>query len=645
MSSNVYKVTKQEYFSDEKKYVVSGSWPLGAYAEAYLDSKPLSISVLSRERISLFEQSVQRDGITECRISLSIQLPEDFEESRILVVFAVAGIEKRVWFSSDIKTLSVTDEKTFVTDKVLLKCKNIWNRMMHTSEKRIDEIMRNAISVHESKLPFFSIILTKTDLSDLEKSKLKRSLQNQNYPKWELFSWEDMEQFSKHMCKNQLRGDYLIFWNPADRLIDDALYEIAFAITLANVHIDILYGDDDQLTNEIGLYQNPRFKPDFNLEYLRAYNYIGRFFVARKDFVLDLLQINVKYRIGEEYDYFLRCAESHAKVYHIPIVLSHMAADHDKKETGKNVLQEHYNRLGLPVKVEDGHLKEIYRSKYNWNEKPRISIIIPNKDHVEDLKKCIDSIENKSSYSNYEYIIVENNSVKEETFLFYEHLQKENPKIKVISWNGPFNYSAINNYGVRFATGEYYLLLNNDTAIINADCIEELLGCCMQKDVGAVGGRLYYDDNTIQHAGVIVGLGGIAGHAFTQCSKEDSGYMNRIICQQEYSALTAACLMVKKSVFEEVGGLSEDLAVAFNDVDFCLKVRAAGYRIIYNPYAELYHYESKSRGSEDTPEKVERFHGEIRTFEKRWQEILLDGDPSYNKNLTLDGVAFLYKSY
>ena len=241
------------------------------------------------------------------------------------------------------------------------------------------------------------------------------------------------------------------------------------------------------------------------------------------------------------------------------------------------------------------------------------------------------------------FIIVENNSTEDSTFEYYKEIEAQNPKVHVVYWDKEFNYSAINNYGATFAKGEYILLLNNDTEIINEDCIEELLGYCMRSDVGAVGARMYYEDDTIQHAGVVIGFGGIAGHCFVLQPRGTTGYCHRIICAQDYSAVTAACMMVKRSAFEEVGGLTEELAVAFNDIDFCMKLRTAGYLIVYNPYAELYHYESKSRGLEDTPEKVARFNKEIQIFERRWPDIMRDGDPYYNPNLTLKSQDFSLK--
>ena len=354
---------------------------------------------------------------------------------------------------------------------------------------------------------------------------------------------------------------------------------------------------------------------------------------------------------AQDYDFVLRCAEQAVNIRHIPKILYHWRAHKDSTaenpeskryafEAGIRAIQAHYDRCGIDAEVSAEQLNGIYRSKYRLKEQPLVSVIIPNKDHTEDLDKCIRSIEEKGTYKNIEYIVIENNSEKKETFAYYEKLQAENPKVKVVFWEREFNYSAINNYGVGFAKGEYLLFLNNDTEIINPDCIEELLGYCMRDDVGIVGARLYYEDDTIQHVGVIIGLGGVAGHTFVGEPKDSLGYFGRIVTAQDYSAVTAACLMTKRKVFEKVNGFEEKLAVAFNDVDFCLKVREAGYLVVYNPYAELHHYESKSRGLEDTEEKVLRFQGEIRTFQYRWKEILNEGDPYYSPNLTLDKTDF-----
>ena len=282
-----------------------------------------------------------------------------------------------------------------------------------------------------------------------------------------------------------------------------------------------------------------------------------------------------------------------------------------------------------------------YKINYELDETPLISILIPNKDHIDDLKKCIDSILDYSTYKNFEIVIVENNSTELRTFEYYQELEKDS-KIKVVTWKGKFNYSAINNYGAGFCSGKYLLLLNNDIEVITPNWIEEMLMFAQREDVGAVGARLLYPDDTIQHAGVILGIGGCAGHANKYIPKTAPGYANRALIAQDLSACTAACLMVRKSVFDEVNGFDESFEVAFNDVDFCLRIREKDYLIVYTPYAELYHYESKSRGHEDSSEKQTRFNGEVFRLKERWGEILVS-DPYYNSNLTLRSENFSIK--
>ena len=285
--------------------------------------------------------------------------------------------------------------------------------------------------------------------------------------------------------------------------------------------------------------------------------------------------------------------------------------------------------------MEKGVDHGIYHTRFKIQGEPLISVIIPNKDHSEDLDVCVKSLIEKSTYRNLEFIVVENNSREKETFAYYEKMQALHSNFHVVTWEKEFNYSAINNYGAGFAKGQYLLLLNNDTELIDPDSIREMLGFCQREDVGIAGARLLYGDDTIQHAGVVIGFGGIAGHTFIGLHKAENSYFHRAMCAQDYSAVTAACLMTKKDVFDAVGGLSTELAVAFNDIDYCMKVRALGKLVVYAPYACFYHYESKSRGLEDTPEKVERFNREVAIFIKKWPDIIKNGDPYYNPNLTL----------
>lgn len=505
------------------------------------------------------------------------------------------------------------------------------------------------------------------------------SVRNQSYSNWELClsdgSGEDspltelLKQYEEkdsrikvvynnrqlHIAENTneaikiATGDFIAFSDHDDLLTPDAMFHVAKAVN-ENMELEVLYSDEDKVSAG-DRFMQPHMKPDFNIDLLRTVNYICHLFVVKKAMIDKVGMLRPEFDGAQDYDFIFRCVEATDKIYHIPRILYHWrffegstAENPESKlyafEAGKRAIEAHYERVGIHAEVMQGEFLGLYRTRYIRDYDPLVSILIPNKDHTDDLDRCIRSIEEKSTYHNYEYIIIENNSDREETFAYYRKLEEENPKAHVVYWDGEFNYSAINNYGASFAKGEYLLLLNNDVEVINPEWLEEMLGYCMREDVGIVGARLYYPDDTIQHAGVVIGFGGIAGHAFVQQKRGTTGYCHRIICAQDYSAVTAACMMVKKSVFEEVGGLTEELQVAFNDVDFCMKVRQAGKLVVYNPYVELYHYESKSRGLEDTPEKVARFNNEIKIFSKRWPEILEKGDPYYNPNLTLESQDF-----
>lgn len=442
-------------------------------------------------------------------------------------------------------------------------------------------------------------------------------------------------------------GEYIAFADHDDLLAPNALYE---CVSLLNSHpeTDIIYSDEDKVDMSGKEHFMPHFKPDFNIDMLRSVNYICHLLVVKRKIYEEAGMMNPEFDGAQDYDFIFRCIEKTSNIRHIPKVLYHWRAHRDSTaenpesknyafEAGKRAIQAHYDRMGIAAVVYDTENKGIYRSRYKAVENPLISVIIPNKDHIADLDKCIRSLDEKNAYKNIEYIIVENNSEEMETFHYYQELEEKNPRAKVIFWKGKqFNFPSINNLGAEQASGDYLLFLNNDTEIINEDAIEELLRYCMRKDVGAVGARLYYEDGTIQHAGVIVGLGGVAGHAFPGYPHDSLGYFGRIVMAQDYSAVTAACMMMKKSVFQEVGGFDEGFAVAFNDIDLCLKIRKKGYLIVYNPYAELSHYESKSRGYEDSEEKVKRFNSEIDLFMEKWKDFLDQGDPYYNPNLTLD---------
>ena len=439
-------------------------------------------------------------------------------------------------------------------------------------------------------------------------------------------------------------GEYLMLCDHDDTLEPDALYEIVKAIN--DTGADVLYTDEDKVSMDGRHYFDPNFKPDFNLFRLRENNYICHIFVVKKSLTDETGLLRSEFDGAQDFDFILRCCEKAQKITHIPKVLYHWrchmdstAADPSSKayayEAGRKAVREHYQRLGIDAKVEMTERPGWYRSHVKVQGNPLISVIIPNKDHTDDLELCLFSMKRKSTYRNYEILIVENNSEKEETFEYYRKLPDRYPKARVLTWEKEFNYSAINNFAAKEAKGEYLLFLNNDVEILTPDWMEEMLQNCQQENVAAVGAKLYYPDDTIQHAGVVLGLGGIAGHIMCRASKEDPGYFGRMISVQEISAVTAACMMVKKSDFDAVGGLDETFQVAFNDIDLCMKFRAAGKKIIFTPYAELYHYESKSRGLEDTPEKQFRFDKEVKRFQEKWAQQLEMGDPYYSPNLSV----------
>lgn len=441
-------------------------------------------------------------------------------------------------------------------------------------------------------------------------------------------------------------GEFIGFFDHDDLLTPNALYEVVNC--LQDKNIKMVYSDEDKYDTSIRKLTEPHFKPDFSIDLLRSVNYICHLLVVKKSLIERIGAFDKTFDGAQDYDFTLRAIEvlKPNQIAHIPKILYHWrmhsastAANPESKlyafEAGKRAIEAHLTRQNIHAEVRMSENLGMYDVYYEVKNDPLVSIIIPNKDHIDDLSRAIESIQEKSTYKNIEFIVVENNSTEKETFEYYEKLQNKWENVKVVYWKDEFNYSAINNYGVSFSKGEYILLLNNDTEMIEPDSLKDMVGICQRKEVGAVGARLYYEDDTIQHAGVIIGKGGIAGHAFVDVPKEKGGYFNRIFAMQDVSAVTAACVLIRKSVFDEVEGLYEGLKVAFNDIDLCLKIRDHGYLIVYDPHAVFYHYESKSRGMEDTPEKIARFNQEINTMEKRWKHIYDKGDPYYNVNLSL----------
>ena len=449
-------------------------------------------------------------------------------------------------------------------------------------------------------------------------------------------------------CIEMAAGDYIALFDHDDLLHPSVLYENMKAICEQGA--DFIYTDELTFQGTTKNITVAHFKPDFAIDNLRANNYICHFTVFQKSLLDKTGLFRSECDGSQDFDMVLRLTEQAQKIVHIPkplyfwrshaqSVASSVGAKPYVIQAAKKAIGDHLDRMGLKGEVLDSVVPSMYRLKYEINGRPLVSILIPNKDHVSDLRKCIVSIQEKSSYPNYEIIVIENNSVEEKTFQYYQILERK-PNIRVVQWNGKFNYSAINNFGYTFAKGDYILLLNNDTEVISSDWIQEMLMYAQRSDVGAVGAKLYYPDGTIQHGGVVLGVGGVAAHLHGNRPKEDVGYMGRLIYAQDLTAVTAACMMIPRKVWEQTKGLDESFEVAFNDVDFCMRIRQLGYLIVFTPFAELYHYESKSRKADDTPEKRARFVGEVERFQARWAKELEAGDPYYNPNFSPNDANF-----
>lgn len=444
-------------------------------------------------------------------------------------------------------------------------------------------------------------------------------------------------------------GAFVTFLDHDDTLAPFALYEIIKTINAHN-DVDFIYSDEDKISEDGLVRFDPHFKQNWSPDTLRSYNYITHLTTIKRKVIDKVGWFRDGYDGSQDYDLILRATEQAKKIVHIPKILYHWRTSQTSVagnafakmyayESAKKALSEHLFRTNLQGKVEDGALLGTYKINYKIEKGTKISIIIPNKDHAVILRKCIYSILNKSTYNNYEIILVENNSSDKKTFQLYEELEKRD-NIKIIHWDKTFNYSIVNNFSLRHTEGDMLLFLNNDTEVISPDWLERMLEFATRKDVGAVGAKLYYPDGTVQHAGVIVGIKNNVGHSHKYLPKRSHGYMGRLQIVQNVSAVTGACLMMRKDVFTEVNGFEENYAISSSDIDLCLKIRGKGYLIVWTPWAELYHYESKTRGHEDTSEKKEILKRDVQLFQQKWKHLLADGDPYYSPNLSIEKEDF-----
>ena len=550
----------------------------------------------------------------------------------------------------------------------------IWMKFNDPTQEELEEQRKTKFKLN----PKISILVPMYNTPVNFFSELVEYMINQTYPNWELCLEDGSPEKNKEIeeiCKKDERikynytgknlgiagntnealknatGDYIALLDHDDLLPANCLYEVVKAIN-EDPSIEFIYTDEDKITTTDKPRFDPHFKPDFAIDTLRSNNYICHFSVFRKDLMDKLGGERSKYDGAQDYDIIIRMAEIAKNIKHIPKVLYHWRvhelstakAGGDAKpyafEAGIPVLQDHLKRVGLEGEVSHGVTLGTYKIDYKVKGNPKVTILIPNYNEAKTLKTCINSILKLTTYKNYEIVIIENNSTEKSIFNYYKELEKEE-KVKILYYpEKGFNYSKIINYGVKNTDGEYIVQLNNDTELLTPDWLEKMVGMNQRDDVGAVGVKLYYPDGTIQHAGTIIGVYGVAGHVFKGLYKNAHGYFSRDSHIQNLSAVTAACMMAKRSVYEEVGYMDKEFAVAFNDIDFCLKIIQSGKLIIYNPFVELIHYESKSRGYDDTPEKKQRFQNEIDLFYQKWGDYKKKGDPYYNINLRLDSDQF-----
>lgn len=532
---------------------------------------------------------------------------------------------------------------------------------------------------HMQIRPLISVVMPVYNTPDIYLRACIDSVLNQSYPYFELCIADDkstkshvqktLQEYEKkdgrikvvyrhenghisHASNSALEladGDYITLLDHDDLLSEHALYYMALAIN-SNPQAKVLYSDEDKI-DEFGKRYEPHFKSDWNQDLFFSQNYVSHLGIYKRELVEAIGGFRKGVEGSQDQDLLLRCLPHTARgeIIHIPHVLYHWRAlegstaleSGEKSYTTKagiKALRDYFDSQGMvSVKVEANSVPNTYRIKWPVPQpEPLVSLLIPTRDRRDLVEVAVRSILNKTTYNNFEILILDNGSVESETLEFFNSIQKVDIRVRVIRYDHPFNYSAINNFGVKHAKGDLIGLINNDVEVISPDWLTEMVSHAVRPEIGCVGAKLYYSNDTIQHGGVILGIGGVAGHSHKYFEYDSHGYFSKLKLVQNYSVVTAACLVIERSIYEKVDGLDEvNLKVAFNDVDFCMKVREAGYRNLWTPHAELYHHESVSRGAEDTPEKQARANAEVDFIKSKWGS-LLNEDPYYSPHLTKD---------
>ncbi len=593
-----------------------------------------------------------------------------FQINRAIEFYKKNGFFKTIKkILSKIRNRIFTSSKQIKLDKQENENYKIWIKNNEPDDKEIEE-QRNYKFEYEPKI---SIIVPMYNTKEKYLKELIDSIINQTYKNWELCLSDGSDEkkdyverlvnvderikykflnANKGISENSnealklATGDYIALLDHDDILPAFSLFEVVKTIN-TDKEAEFIYTDEDKLLEEKENRMGPHFKQDYAPDTFMSYNYICHFSIFKKNLMERIGGFRKEFDGSQDYDIIFRATEQANRIIHIPKILYHwrinensVALSAEAKpyayEAAKKAIKAHLNRIGLNANVEDTRIIGLYKVNYEIVGTPKVSIIILNKDHKRDLKRCIDSILEKTTYENYEIIIVENNSKIKEIFKYYKELEK-NEKIKIVEYKEQgFNYSRLNNFGVKNATGNYIVLLNNDTEIITKDWIETMVGNCQRKDVGIVGAKLLYENDTVQHVGVVLGLTGVAGHVNLGIGADEIGYMGRNIITQNYSAVTGAMLMISKEDYEKIGGLDEEFPVAYNDVDLCLKIRKLGKVVVMNPFVEAYHYESKTRGYEITEEKKRRLEEDTKRLKNKWKDVFEKEDPYFNINFRHD---------
>ena len=618
------------------------SLPLTSFFSERNETKKLSIGTalkrVSPKMMKRFFEYLKENGIKETVYKILFGMQEEFDYD--------------AWFRRN----RILDEELERQKKIVFSYAPKISILVPTFNTPKDLLIEMIESVRNQSYANWQLCIA--DGSDQEETKniLKEYVSKDNRI---TVSWLDKNYGISGNTNKALElanGEYTALFDHDDVLELNALYEVVSS--LQKVPHDIVYTDEDKLNGKTLQYEDPNFKSDYNEDLLLSHNYITHFFVVKTNILREVGGFNSEYDGAQDYDVILKCVEKTNDIHHIAKILYHWrmhegstALNPESKMycyiAGEKAIQHHLDRIGVKAKVEMRKKPYwgLYHVEYLLDEDPLVSIVIPNYEHEDVLKTCIDSLFNVNTYKNFEIIVVENNSKKKSTFDCYEQVQAEHENVKVVTWAGTeFNFSAINNFGVKYAKGQYLLFLNNDTKVIAPEAIREMIGTCSRSNVGIVGAKLLYQDNTIQHAGVVIGFMGYARHIMNDIEGlKDPGYMMRAQVNCDYSAVTAACMMTKKSLFEELHGFDESFKVACNDIDYCLRVRGKKYLVVLNSFAKFYHFESKSRGYENNLEKVNRFNREVEIWQNRWKDILAKGDPYYNMNFKIENEPFELK--